>query len=166
MTYPMGGAPATFVSIFDFIFSKTSGAAGKKLGRVPCRSSSSVGSLEIIVDANSVDTRDEKRDQHLMSPDFFDAKQYPDVTFKSKKVTAKGDDFAVDGELSIRGVTKPLSVVVKKTGEGEFYGARIGYETTFTIKRSDFGMEYGIAKNVLGDEVTLIIAIEGVHADK
>ena len=97
-------------------------------------------SVSFVIDANSVDTRDEKRDQHLMSPDFFDAKQYPDVTFKSKKVTAKGDDFAVDGELSIRGVTKPLSVVVKKTGEGEFYGARIGYETSFTIKRRDFGM--------------------------
>ncbi len=120
-------------------------------------------SIEVVVDAGSIDTRDEKRDQHLKGPDFFDAKQFPEIKFVSKKVTAKGDNFSVAGELTLRGETKPLSIEVVKTGEGEFYGKRVGYETSFTIKRSEFGMDYGIADKVLGDEVTLTIAIEGVE---
>jgi len=121
--------------------------------------------IDVLIDAGSIDTRDKKRDQHLMSPDFFDAKQFPDITFKSRSATPRGEAFEVVGDLTLRGVKKPVTVTVDKTGEGEFYGKRIGYEVVFTIKRSDFGMDYGISQKVLGDEVTLMVAVEGVVDD-
>ena len=130
--------------------------------------------IDLLIDVGSIDTRDKKRDQHLMSPDFFDAKQYPDITFKSTAVklvepagqegdqAAASPTYEVTGGLTLRGVTKSVTVLVHKTGEGEFYGKRVGYEVTFTIKRSDFGMDYGITQNMLGDEVVLLVAVEGV----
>jgi polyisoprenoid-binding protein YceI len=99
----------------------------------------------------------------VRGPDFLDAKQFPDITFASTAIAKAGDAFDVSGDLTIRGVSKPLKLRVEKTGEGEFYGKRIGYETSCTIKRSDFGMKYGLAENALGDEVTLTIAIEAVQ---
>ena len=124
------------------------------------------GKIEIAIDAASVDTRNADRDKHLRGPDFFDAKQFPEIKFVSKKITKDGDGFAVAGEMTMRGETKPLSIKVMKTGEGEFYGKRQGYETTFTIKRSDFGMTYGVAEKVLGDEITVMAGIEGVQPEK
>lgn len=130
--------------------------------------------IDLLIDVGSIDTRDKKRDQHLMSPDFFDAKQFPDITFKSTSVTpivAKARDgaqgstdqaYEVAGDLTLRGVTKSVTVLVEKTGEGEFYGKRVGYEVTFNIKRSDFGMDFGISQKMLGDEVILMVAVEGV----
>jgi polyisoprenoid-binding protein YceI len=112
--------------------------------------------------AESISTRDPKRDAHLKSPDFFDAKQHPAITFTSTKVAA-GEDantFDVTGELELHGVKKSITLQVEKTGEGEFQGPRLGFEATPTVKRSEFGMDYGIAKNVLGDEVTLKISLE------
>ena len=120
------------------------------------------GKVEVKIDAASIASRDDKRDQHLRSPDFFDAKQFPDITFTSAKIKKTGDALQVDGELKMRGEKKPLSLKVSKTGDGEFQGKRVGYETTFVVKRSDFGMNYGIAKNVLGDEVTVMIGIEAM----
>lgn len=124
--------------------------------------------VEITVDAASLDSRDEKRDTHLRSPDFFDVKQYPEITFTSSKVTkvagaAAGETYEVAGDFELRGEKKPLTLTVVKTGEGEFHGKRAGYETTFTVKRSDFGMTWGIADKTLGDDVTVIASIEGVE---
>lgn len=121
--------------------------------------------IALEIDAQSIGTRDEKRDQHLRGPDFFDAKQFPKISFASTKVAKAGDGFLVTGNLTLRGETKPIEVQVAKTGEGEFYGKRVGYEATFAIKRSDFGMDYGIADKALGDEITLWIAVEGVQGE-
>ncbi|MGE3174914.1 MAG: YceI family protein [Planctomycetota bacterium] len=121
--------------------------------------------VKVTIPAASVASRDDKRDQHLRGPDFFDAKQFPDITFESTQVARAGEAFVVQGDLTLRGITKSIQVRVEKTGEGEFYGKRVGYETTFSIQRSDFGMEYGLAENALGDEVVLTIAIEGVQPE-
>ena len=120
--------------------------------------------MSILIDSTSIDTNDDKRDAHLKSPDFFDAKQFPDITFESTSVSPKGDDYAVDGDLTVRGKTKQISIAVRKTGEGEFRGKRVGYETEFVIKRSEFDMNYGIAQGVLGDEVHVMVAVELVEA--
>ena len=123
------------------------------------------GEVAIKIDAGSVDTRDEKRDQHLKGPDFFDAKQFPEITFASTEITKAGEDeWTVKGDLEMHGVKKPVVLRAKKTGEGEFHGKRIGFEVTGKIKRSDFGMEYGIAQKVLGDAVDLEICVEAVEA--
>jgi polyisoprenoid-binding protein YceI len=121
------------------------------------------GSVNIEVDADSVDTANAKRDGHLKSQDFFSVKEFPKITFKSKSATKKGDGWEVAGDFALHGVTKPLTVTVKATGSGaDPMGQKLGYETTFSFKRSDHGMTYGVDKGALGDEVTVILSVEAI----
>ncbi|MDZ4774772.1 MAG: YceI family protein [Planctomycetota bacterium] len=117
--------------------------------------------IEITIQAKSVNTNSKDRDQHLQSPDFFDVKQFPTATFKSKSVAKKGDKmFAVTGDLMFHGVTKSVSIDMEHTGSNEhpMMGKIIGFYGTLTLKRSDYGISYG--QDVLGDEVTLMLSIE------
>jgi len=122
----------------------------------------SKSSVELSVPIESLDTHNSIRDRSLKSPDFFDAKQFPTMTFKSTQVEGSGDTLKVSGDLTIRGVTKPLTVDFKKGGEGKgvFGEMRGGGETRFTIKRSDFGMNF--QQGAVGDEVSIILSLEGV----
>ena len=122
----------------------------------------SKSSVEVTVPVESVDTNNEKRDQHLKSPDFFNAKQFPMIIFKSKTVEASGDDYKVTGELTLHGVTKPLTLEIKKGTEAKGMEGEIrgGGETRLTIKRSDFGMNF--MQGPLGDDVTVYLSMEGV----
>ena len=122
----------------------------------------SKSSVELSVPIESLDTHNSIRDRSLKSPDFFNAKQFPTMTFKSTKVEGSGDMLKVSGDLTIRGVTKPLTVDFKKGGEGKgvFGEMRGGGETRFTIKRSDFGMNF--QQGAVGDEVSIILSLEGV----
>jgi polyisoprenoid-binding protein YceI len=118
-------------------------------------------SVELTVPVESVDTRSEKRDQHLKSPDFFNAKQFPAITFKSNKVEGSGDSYKISGDLTIHGVTKPITVDFKrgadgKGGQGKTVG---GGEARFTIKRSDYDMKFMIGP--LDDDVNIILSLEG-----
>lgn len=119
-------------------------------------------SVNVTIKTDSVTTHDDKRDKHLKGPDFFNTKQFPTMTFKSTSVTKVDDTtMTLNGDLTIRGVTKPVTAKAIRTGIGKNpqTGAEIiGYETTFTIKRSDFGMSYMVGD--IGDEVTLIIGLE------
>ncbi len=119
-------------------------------------------SVELTVQVESIDTHNSIRERSLKSPDYFDAKQFPTMTFKSTKVEGSGDRLKVSGDLTIRGVTKPVTVDFKKGGEGKgvFGEMRGGGETRFTIKRSDFGMNFQLGE--VGDEVTIILSLEGV----
>lgn len=119
--------------------------------------------VDIRVGAGSVDTHNEKRDQHLASPDFFNAKQYPAITFKSKKVTKKsGDTWTAVGDLTLHGVTKEVAVDFVRTGEGKdpWGGYRSGAEATFVVSRSAFGIAH--MADGIGDEVRLHVSLEGV----
>ena len=120
------------------------------------------GSFDISIKAESVHSGNSKRDDHLRNPDFFSAKEFPTMTFKSKSVKSAGADaLEVTGDLTFRGVTKPLTVTVKKTGMGEARGKQLaGVEAVFTFKRSDFGNNYGVPG--ISDEVEMIVALEGV----
>jgi polyisoprenoid-binding protein YceI len=119
--------------------------------------------VDVTIAADSIETHDAARNKHVRGPDFLDAKQYPDIKFTGDKVTSKGkDEFEVEGQLEIRGKKQTLKATVQKVGEGSFMGGqRVGYETTFEIKRSDFGMNYGIAQKALGDQVQVTISVEG-----
>ena len=119
-------------------------------------------SVELTIPVESIDTHFAKRDQHLKSPDFFNAKQFPAIVFKSKSVEGTGENYKVTGDLNLHGVTKPLTLDIKrgpdaKGPEGEIRG---GGETRFAIKRSDFGMNF--MQGALGDEVTVFLSLEGV----
>src|SRR5687768_12906004 len=119
--------------------------------------------VEVTVKTAKVDTANKKRHDHLRSPDFFNAAQFPTLTFKSKSVTKKTEgEYEVAGDLTVHGVTKPITVTVKKVGEADTQmGHRAGWETSFTIKRSDFGMNF--MPGGIGDDVTLNVAIEGIR---
>ncbi len=118
-------------------------------------------SFEASVATDNIDTGNPKRDQHLKSPDFFNSKQFPELTFKSTGVKKTGDNYEVTGDLTIHGVTKSVTVPLTKVGEANTpMGAREGFEGTFTLKRSDYGMTTMVGP--VGDDVTLMINLEGV----
>lgn len=145
------------VSFFHGRFNSISGHVNLD-GATPANSA-----VEITIDAASIDTNNAKRDDDCRGPDLLNASEFPQIGFKSESVKALGKDrFEVAGQLSFHGETKPLTVQVDQTGMGQGRGGQIaGFETTFTIKRSDFGMD-GM-QGALGDEVRLTLAIEA-HA--
>jgi len=112
----------------------------------------------------NVDTHNEKRDAHLKTPDFFNARQYPTITFKSTAVKqgADANHLDVTGDLTLHGVTKSITIPIELTGKGQFPPGmeRAGLEATFSIKRTDFDMKNMVG--MVGDEVRLTVALEGV----
>jgi len=119
----------------------------------------SKSSFTLELQTQKVDTGVQKRDDHLRSPDFFNAKQFPTIKFASKEVKKTDKGYELTGDLTMHGVTKSITVSMEQTGQGSM-GPRqiIGFETTVDLKRSDFGM-----KNMIGpaaDDVRLIISLE------
>lgn len=114
------------------------------------------------VPVERVDTHNDKRNQHLKSPDFFNVKQFPTITFKSTKVEKDGEDFKVTGDFTLHGVTKSITVEFEKVGEGKGMQGetRAGGKTEFKIKRSDYGMNF--MTNAIGDEVEITLSLEAV----
>jgi len=120
--------------------------------------------FEVQAEADSVDTGNAKRDQHLKGPDFFNAKEFPAVTFRSKQVKkADASTYEVAGELTLHGVTKPVTVKLQRVGTGKdpWGGYRTGFEGSLTVKRSDFGMKF--MPEGVGDEVWLLIGFEALR---
>ena len=128
----------------------------------------SASTVEATVDVASVSTREEQRDAHLKSPDFFDVEKFPTITFKSKKVTATGADrFTVVGDLTIHGVTKEVSLQVEELTEeakDPWGNMRRGASAKTRINRKDFGMHFNMALEtggiMVGEEVDLTIDVE------
>lgn len=120
-------------------------------------------SVEITIPVKSIDTANQKRDDHLKGPDFFDAKQFPNITFKSSEIKVLRDKvFEVRGPLTLHGVTKEITLRVDLTGEGKdpWGNYRIGFWTQKTIKRSEFGMSYMLEG--ISDKVDLIVSVEAI----
>lgn len=123
-------------------------------------------SIKAEIKAVSVDTANKGRDDHLRGPDFFDTANYPVISFVSKGAKKSGDKrYEVSGDLTMHGVTKSITVMVDHVGTATARGKRIGVAAEFTVKRSDFGMTYGIDGPV-SDEVTIFLGIEGVKSDR
>lgn len=123
----------------------------------------SASKLEIKIMVENIDTGNEGRDRHLKSPDFFDAKQFPEITFVGKQFEKTGDKtMKVTGDLTMLGKTKPVTVTLTFIGEGETkQGYKSGFEAQFSIKRSEFGMTKYLEGNALSDEISLMVAVEG-----
>lgn len=118
----------------------------------------------ISVDAKNVSTGVEKRDNHLKSADFFNVEKYTTITFKSTSFKKIGMDlYEVAGDITLLGRTRPATVQVKRTGMGKdpWGNMRIGFETMFEVKRSEFGLDFMM--NGLSDEVGLTVSVEAVH---
>jgi polyisoprenoid-binding protein YceI len=128
-------------------------------------------SVEFTVKAASVDTALPDRDKHLRSPDFFDVDKQPEITFKSTSIKATGKDaYAVTGNFTLRGVTKPITLPVTFLGAAKdpWGNERAGFETSTTINRKDYGMVWNAALDnggvILGDEVKIEINLEAIKA--
>ena len=123
-------------------------------------------SIEASIDVSSVNTGQEQRDNHLRSSDFFLVEQHPHMTFRSTDIQVDGDDFTIDGELTLRGVTKTVTLT------GEFGGVitddygrtKAGASASTTINRQDFGVSWNAALEAggftLGDDVTITIDLQ------
>jgi polyisoprenoid-binding protein YceI len=121
-------------------------------------------SIDMQVDANNIDTAVAKRDSHLKSPDFFNAAEHPAVTFKSTSVKKiDSDTYQVTGDLMLLGKSRKLTVNAKDTGSGKdpWGNFRRGFETSFTIKRSDYGMDFMLGG--VSDEVGLTVSVSGIR---
>ncbi len=119
------------------------------------------GNFNLTIKADSIDTGVAARDKHLKSPDFFNVKQFPTITFKSTSVKAADGGLAVTGDLTMHGVTKSITFSLKGGKTAEFKGqVRIGYTTDLTLKRSDFGMDRLVGP--VGDDVHISFSFEGV----
>jgi polyisoprenoid-binding protein YceI len=122
----------------------------------------SASSFALAIKIESIDTNNKKRDGHLRSPDFFNAKQFPTMSFKSTSVKAVNGGYEVTGNLTLHGVTKPITFTLKGGKEVEFPKGtrRIGFSTDLQLKRSAFGMDKFVP--AAGDEVDITISLEGV----
>lgn len=117
--------------------------------------------FKIVIPVENVYTGNDKRDAHLKSPDFFNSKQYPTITFTSTSVKKKGNVLEVAGDLMVHGVKRAATATVEQTGTGEFPPGvkRAGIEATLLVKMSEFDMKPNPA---LSDEVKVIVGLEGM----
>lgn len=125
-------------------------------------------SIAFEADVDSVTTNNEQRDGHLKNDDFFNAEKYPKIYFKSSSFEKKSDDeYVLNGDITLRDITKPISLNVMYNGDAVFYGqSKLGFEITGKINRKEFGLKWhavtetgGIA---LSDEVRLALNIQMV----
>lgn len=131
----------------------------------------SSGAVDVTIQIGSISTGIDKRDEHLKSPDFFDAAKFPTMTFKSKKIVkGTGDQFSMIGDLTMKGVTKEdtLACTFNGTVGDPWGGTRAGFSATTTINRQDYGLawENKLADGslVVSNEVTISLDIEAVKA--
>ncbi|MGH9169989.1 MAG: YceI family protein [Acidimicrobiales bacterium] len=151
--------------------SKVRGRFEKYEGKVEVGNDLLASSIEIAVDMSSIDTRDEARNNHLRSADFFEVAAHPTMTFKSTGMEHKGGDrFAVTGDLTIKGVTKPITLDVTYEGvvADPYGGQRIGFSARGELDRYDYGVTFGAALEtgglVVGRKIALEFEIEAVRA--
>ena len=131
------------------------------------RADPAASKFQIIIDAASLDTNDDKRDMHLRSPDFFNTNEFPVISFQSTGVslenTDKGEVYNITGNMTMHGTTRQVMMPLRKLGEGKGpYGKyRTGFYGDQRIKRSEYGMTNMI--DMIGDEVAVTISFEGIR---
>ncbi len=150
--------------------SKVRGRFDKFEGTIVTAENPLESTVTATVDVSSINTGQEQRDAHIRSADFFDAENHPAMTFTSTGVRPEGDHFLLDGDLTIRGVTKPVTFRLEVSGFGPdaYGGTRAGFSAATEINRHDFGVSFngpipGVPGGVaVSDKVTINLEIEGV----
>lgn len=125
--------------------------------------------IRATIQAGSIDTREEQRDAHLRSADFFDAENFPTLEFESTRIDGTPDEFMIDGRLTIHGVTRDVSLRGNFEGRANdpWGGVRVGYSAHTTINRKDYGLNWNAALEtggvVVGDEVRIELNVEAIR---
>ncbi|MBX3284728.1 MAG: YceI family protein [Acidimicrobiales bacterium] len=125
-------------------------------------------SVQVEVDLSSINTRDEGRDGHLRSADFFEVETHPTMTFASTKVEPAGSNYKVTGDLTIKGTTKPVVLDLEFNGvhPDPWGGTRSGFSATAEISRKEFGVDFEIPMDgggvVVGDKISISLEVEAV----
>ena len=155
-------------TVRHMMVSKVRGRFGSFSGEIVTGENLTDSSVTATIDARSIDTNNEQRDEHIRSADFFDVANHPQWTFRSTRVRADGENLAVDGELTIKGVTRPVTLAVEVNGFGPdaWGGTRAGFSATTTIDRNDFGVDIKMPLDgggvVVSDKVQISLEIEAV----
>ena len=138
-------------------------------GTIVTQEDLTASTVNVSVDLNSINTGTADRDNHLRSADFFEVESHPTMTFVSTGIVQKSDtDFVVTGDLTIKGVTKPVELATEFLGEGgdPWGGTRVGIEATAEISRKEFGIDFNIplegGKVMVGDKISIHINAEAV----
>jgi polyisoprenoid-binding protein YceI len=154
------------------IFTWMTGVFGEFSGSIQVdKANPAASAVEFTIQAKSVDTNDAKRDEHLRTADFFDVANHPTITFKSTSVKPAGaDKYEVTGDLTLRGVTKRVTLPVAFLGAGKdpWGNEKMGFEIATTLNRKDYGINWNKTLDqggvVVGDEVRVQIGVEANKA--
>jgi polyisoprenoid-binding protein YceI len=155
-------------SVRHLVVSKVRGTFGGFSGAVTV-AEDGTPSVSAEIDVTSVHSGNDQRDAHLLAPDFFDAEKYPTATFVSTSVTADGDDYRLDGDFTLKGVTRPVTLALQFNGvnPGMGHGAVAGFEASVVLNRKDFGIDIDMPLEtggaVVGDKVTITLEIEALR---
>ena len=151
--------------------SKVKGRFGGVRGTITVAENVLESVVEASADIATVDTRDESRDAHLKSADFFDAEKFPAISFRSTGIREKGNDYVLDGDLTIKGVSKPVSFDLEYNGAATnpmTSGQTAGFSAETEVNRKDFGLEWNVALETGGvlvaDKVKIALEIEAAKA--
>jgi polyisoprenoid-binding protein YceI len=148
--------------------SKTRGRFGTFTGEIVVADDPEQSRVDVEIDAASIDTKDAGRDEHLRSADFFDVASFPTLTFVTNGVTRRGDDWVVTGDLTIRGVTRPVVLETEVTGlaTDPWGNDRVGFHATTEVNREDFGLTWNAALEaggvLVGKTVQIDLDVEAV----
>jgi polyisoprenoid-binding protein YceI len=156
-------------TIRHFGVSKVRGRFDKFEGTIVTADDPSASTVNASIDVNSINTNQEQRDAHIRSGDFFDVENHPTMNFVSTGIKQDGGEYVLEGDLTIRGVTKPVRLALELNGFGPdpYGGTRVGFSATGEINRHDFGVSFngpipGVPGGViLSDKVTISLEIEG-----
>ena len=155
-------------TVRHLMVSKVRGSFKTFAGSITIAEDPLASQVEASIDAWSVDTRDENRDNHLRSSDFFEVENYPKLTFVSTAVRPRGHDYVVTGDLTIRGVTRSVDLDLEFNGVSPdpWGGTRAGFSASTEISRADFGIEFNIPMDgggvVVGDKIKISLEVEAV----
>jgi polyisoprenoid-binding protein YceI len=153
-------------SVRHLMVSKVRGTFTKFGGTITTAEDPGLASVEAEIDVASVDTRDERRDAHLRSADFFDVERHPIMSYRSTGIRPDGADHRVEGELTLHGVTRPVALKLELNGVNPdpWGGLRAGFSATAEISRRDFGIDITMPLEgggvVVGDKVTVYLEVE------
>jgi polyisoprenoid-binding protein YceI len=155
-------------SVRHMMVSKVRGRFGKFEGQIVTAENPLDSTVTATIDLSSIDTNDEGRDGHLRSADIFNVETHPHMTFTSTSIAPAGDGFAVEGDLTLHGVTKSVTLNLEPNGFGNdaWGGTRSGFSASTELSRKDFGIDFNMPLDgggvVIGDKVTVTLEIEAI----